>query len=219
MLQANYDMTAGFRQTNATGSSKIRRLCYRHCCRQRPVDTDCVLQSWRSGAELGWGRLDGAHQALQAQLTDPLYLPDGTCELLGRCVGDASVELSQNGGPVVHAGADDEGEAEALLVPGVESADLSRLRRPQLRQAGLALLRLGLGGQRPPLEIPPRQVWVAPQDPFFTCVRVTKTSAPRLHLNMSDKDFTTPVQKEQTALIFKVKPVKPLGISTRFGLQ
>ena len=82
------------------------------------------------------------------------------------------------------AGADDEGEAETLLVLRVEGADLRRLRRSQLRQARSVLLGLRLRGSTSPSGGPvPPSLGDTFRIPSFTCTVTTKTSASLRRVN------------------------------------
>lgn len=72
----------------------------------------------------------------------------------------------------MRAGTDDEREAEAPLVVLVEPVHARGFVRAQRVQAGARLLLARLPGQRAELEVPARQVRVAPEDPLFTCTPV-----------------------------------------------
>lgn len=110
-----------------------------------------------------------AHEALEPQVADLLHLLDGARPLLRARVLQALAQLLHDGGLGVHPRADDEREAEALLVRRVEARHARGIRRVHAVQAGLSLLLAGLRGQRAAPQLLTGQVRVAPEDTLFTC--------------------------------------------------
>lgn len=109
-----------------------------------------------------------AHQGLQAQAADLLHLLDAARHLCRAPVAAALGQLAQNARLVVHAGADDEREAEALLVLGVEPGHEVHVPRAQGVHPGRCLLIGRLLGQGAAPQVPARQVRVAPEDALLT---------------------------------------------------
>lgn len=108
------------------------------------------------------------HECLEAQAADLLYLPDAARHFSLSTVTAALGQLAQNARPVVHAGAEDERETEALLVLGVESIHQGEVLRAQGIHPGRLLLLGRLLGQGAIPQVSARQIRKTPQEALLT---------------------------------------------------
>lgn len=106
-------------------------------------------------------------------MTDLLHLLDGARQLGRALVGEPLRQRAQDGRLGGPPRADHKREAEARLVFRVEARHARDLDRVQRVQSGLSLLLLRLPGQAAALEVSPREVRVASEDPLFTWTKRT----------------------------------------------